>query len=205
MGLKLGQVDVISVFEYLGIPAQFLYQVTGCPDQFVYGFDHVHRNADRSGLIGDSPCNCLADRPGSISRKLVSPLILKLVYSLHKADIAFLDEIQKLQSTIGIFFRNADNQPQIGLDEGFLGYFRLRFPLLDRGDNLLELCYDNPISWDTFFFRRLASLMITSAFLSFSRDTFSSLATCPWPLRSIRRRLQAFSSCASDMPVLSLQ
>ena len=75
-------------------------------DQFVDGFNHMHRNADRAGLIGNTAGDRLPDPPGRIGGKLVSTPVFKFVDGLHQANIAFLNQIQKLQTAIGVFLGN---------------------------------------------------------------------------------------------------
>ena len=76
----------------------------------------MNRNADRAGLIGDGPGNSLPDPPGGISTEFITPLILEFINGLHQPDIAFLDQVQKLKTAVGIFLGNADHQPQVGFD-----------------------------------------------------------------------------------------
>ena len=50
-------------------------------------------------------------------------MVIELFHGLHKADIAFLDKVGKLQTAIDEFFGDRDNQTQIGPHQPFLGLF----------------------------------------------------------------------------------
>ena len=89
-------------------------------------FDHVHGNADGTRLIGDGTGNGLTNPPGRVSRKLVSAPVFEFIHRFHQADIAFLNQIEELQSAIGVFFGNGNHQPQIGFRHFALGAARLR-------------------------------------------------------------------------------
>ena len=99
--------------------------------QLVDRLDHVHRNADGAGLIGDAPRDGLADPPGGIGGKLVAAPVFELVHRLHQADIAFLNKIKELQPAVRVFFCNRDHQTQVRLDHFLLGLARLFLALLD--------------------------------------------------------------------------
>jgi hypothetical protein len=64
-------------------------------------------DADGPGLIGDGAGDGLADPPGGVGAELIATAILKFIHRLHESDIALLDEIEKLQAAVGIFFSDA--------------------------------------------------------------------------------------------------
>src|SRR5512139_3793400 len=70
------------------------------PVQFVDDLDHMDRDADSSGLIRDRTSDGLPDPPGSISTKLIAPLVFELFHRPHQPDISLLNEIQKLEPPI---------------------------------------------------------------------------------------------------------
>src|ERR1039458_10822520 len=59
--------------------------------------------------------------PGGVGRELVSAAVLELVHRPHQADVALLDQVQKLQPAIVVALGNAHHQPQVGLDQFALG------------------------------------------------------------------------------------
>ena len=65
---------------------------------FAHRLDHVHRNADRPGLVGDGPRDRLADPPGGVRRELVAAAVLVLVDRPHQARVAFLDQVEEAQA-----------------------------------------------------------------------------------------------------------
>ena len=95
--------------------------MTGYTVEFVNCLNHVHWNTNGAGLIGNRSGDRLTDPPGCIGGEFVTATILKLVYCFHQTDIAFLNQIQKLQTTVSVFFGDGDNQTQVSLNHFFLG------------------------------------------------------------------------------------
>src|SRR2546425_1995024 len=60
--------------------------------------DHVHRDADGAGLIGDGKVDGLSDPPRGVGGEFVAGAPLELVNPPHQADIAFLDQVDELWS-----------------------------------------------------------------------------------------------------------
>jgi hypothetical protein len=89
--------------------------------ELVDRLDHVHRNADGARLVGDGAGDGLADPPRGVRGELVAAAILELVHCLHQADVAFLNEVEELQTAVGVLLGNGDHQTQVGLDHLFLG------------------------------------------------------------------------------------
>src|SRR5262245_12783720 len=106
------------------LAAQLLHERARGADQLVDRFDHVHRDADGAGLIGDGSRDRLANPPRRVSRELVTAPVLELVDGLHQADVAFLDQVEELQSAVGVFLRDRDHQSQVGFDQFLLGLLR---------------------------------------------------------------------------------
>src|ERR1700722_8729655 len=100
-----------------GLAPQFLHQLPRGTNQLVDGLDHVHRNTNRPGLIGNRAGNRLANPPGGIRGELVTTTVFELVDCLHQTDVAFLDQIQKLQTAVGVLLGNRNHQAQVSLDQ----------------------------------------------------------------------------------------
>ncbi|CRM93575.1 hypothetical protein [Pseudomonas sp. 22 E 5] len=98
----------------------FLQHLPGNTVELVDGLDHVHRNTDGAGLVGDRASDRLTDPPGGISRELVAATVFEFIHSLHQADIAFLDQIEELQATVGVLLGNGDHQTQVRFNHLFL-------------------------------------------------------------------------------------
>src|SRR5262245_18922921 len=88
------------------LSAELLNETARSPDQLVNRFDHVNRDTDRSGLVSDCSGNGLTDPPGGVSRELVAPAILEFVNRLHEANVALLDQVKKLKTTVSVFLGN---------------------------------------------------------------------------------------------------
>src|SRR5262249_42733140 len=121
------------------LAGELLNKLARGADQLVDGLDHVHRNADGAGLVGDGAGDGLADPPGGVGRELVAAAILELVHGLHEADVAFLDEVEELQAAVGVLLGGGDDQAQVGLDELALGGFGVDVALDDLALGALEL------------------------------------------------------------------
>ena len=92
-----------------------MHQLTRGAHQLIDRLNHVHGNADGTGLIRNSARNCLADPPGRIGAEFIPPAILKFINRFHQADIALLNKVEKAQATVRVFLGNAHDQAEIGL------------------------------------------------------------------------------------------
>ena len=101
--------------------------------------DHVHRNTDRARLVGDRAGDGLANPPGGVGRELVATAVFELVHRLHQADVAFLDQIEELQATVGVLLGNRDHEAQVGLDHFLLGIARGGFTFVHALVDAFEL------------------------------------------------------------------
>ena len=110
-----------------GFAANFMHHLARCAHNFIDGFDHMNRDPNGSGLIGDGSCDGLTNPPCGIGGKFVASAVFKFIHGLHQANVTFLDQIQKLQSSVRIFFGNGDDKAQVGLDHFFFG--AVGFPL----------------------------------------------------------------------------
>src|ERR1700682_3368632 len=87
------------------LATKLLEQLLGGTDLFVDRLDHVNGNADRACLIGDGTGDSLANPPCGVGRELVAAPPLELVGALHEADVALLDQVEELQSAVGVLLR----------------------------------------------------------------------------------------------------
>src|SRR5574342_409466 len=110
---------------------QLLHQVAAGADELVDGLDHVHRDADGAGLVGDGAGDGLPDPPGGVGGELVAALVLELVHRLHEADVPLLDQVQELQAAVGVLLGDGDHQSQVRLHQLGLGPLRLVLALHD--------------------------------------------------------------------------
>ena len=136
---NLGDRNVHALGDFFAgrLASEFLHQLPAGTHQLVDRFDHVHRNADGAGLVGDGSRNGLANPPRRVGRKFVAAAPLKLIYRFHQPDVAFLNQIQKLQSAVGIFFRNGNHQAKVGFNQFFFCLVGFRFTAMDEGKSAL--------------------------------------------------------------------
>src|SRR5208283_1524228 len=136
----LGDRDVHAFGNFLagGLAAKLLHQLPAGAHQFVDGLDHVHGNTNGARLIGDGARDGLADPPGRVGRELVAAAPFEFIHGLHQADVAFLNEVQKLQPAVGVFLGDGHNEPQVRFDQFFLGLFRFRFAALNNRQGTLQ-------------------------------------------------------------------
>ena len=121
------------------LAADFMQHLARGAHDLVDRLDHMHGNADRARLIGDRAGDRLPDPPRRIGREFIAAAIFELIDRLHQADIAFLNEVEELQSAIGVFLGDGDDETQIGLDHFLLGLARLALALLHHMHDLAEL------------------------------------------------------------------
>src|SRR5262245_7534883 len=57
------EIHPLGDFLWGRFPPQFLYEMTGGPDQFINGFNHMNRDPDCASLVSDRPCDSLTDPP----------------------------------------------------------------------------------------------------------------------------------------------
>src|SRR5208282_954712 len=133
--------DVHALGDFLArrFASQFLHQLPRGADQLVDGFDHVHRDADRTRLIGNRTGNGLANPPRGIRGKLVATAVFEFIDGLHQSDVAFLNQVEELQAAVGVFFGDRNHQAEVGLDQLALGLFRVHVALDDLALRALEL------------------------------------------------------------------
>ncbi|CAI8233353.1 MAG: Uncharacterised protein [Alphaproteobacteria bacterium] len=95
----------------------------------------MHRNTNGARLVSNRARNRLTNPPCRIGREFIATAIFKFINRLHQADIAFLNEVKELQTAIGVFFGNRNDQAQIGLDHFFFGDTRFALTFLHGADN----------------------------------------------------------------------
>ncbi len=106
--------------------------------QFVDRFDHVYRDTDRAGLIRDGAGDRLTDPPCRIGREFVTAAIFEFINRLHKANVAFLNQIKELQPAVRVFLGDRNHQAQVCLDHFLFGLAGFFFALLHLLNNAAE-------------------------------------------------------------------
>ena len=73
--------------------------------------------ANNAPLLGQRAGNGLANPPGGIGAKLAAPARIELFHGLHQAQISLLNQIEERDALSQVFFRNADDESRIRLDQ----------------------------------------------------------------------------------------
>jgi len=79
--------------------------------------------ANRFGLIGQSPLDRLFNPPGTVGRELSTFRWVESLDRLHQADISFIDEIQQRKAQAFVIVRDLYDQAKVRLDHLFARFF----------------------------------------------------------------------------------
>ena len=79
--------------------------------------DHVHRQPDDAGLLGDAAGDRLAYPPGRVGRELVALGVVELLDRADQAGVALLDQVEHRHLGAAVLAGDRDDQPQVGGDE----------------------------------------------------------------------------------------
>ena len=90
-----GQLHLVGNFLRRGFAAKILHKLFLHAHEFVNRLDHMHRDTDGAGLIGNGTRDGLTDPPRGVGGKLVAAAVLKFFNRFHKAHIAFLNEVEE--------------------------------------------------------------------------------------------------------------
>ena len=112
------------------LAADFMQHLARGANQLVDRLDHVNGDADGARLVGDRARDRLTNPPCRIGAEFVAAAIFEFIDRLHEADIAFLNEIEELQSAVGIFLGNGNHETKVRLHHFLLGDARLALALL---------------------------------------------------------------------------
>ena len=99
-----------------GLAAELLHEALLRAYEPVDRLDHVDRDADRAGLVGDGAGGGLADPPGGVGGELVAAAVLELLDRLHEAGVALLDEVQEREAAVHVLLHDRDDEAQVRLD-----------------------------------------------------------------------------------------
>ena len=78
--------------------------------------DHVHRNANRAGLIGNRAGNRLANPPRGVRAELEAAAILVLIDGSHQAGVAFLNQVQEAQAAVAVLLGDQTTSRKLPLE-----------------------------------------------------------------------------------------
>jgi hypothetical protein len=89
--------------------------------QLLHQVEDVERKADGAGLVRDRTRHRLADPPGGVRRKLVSPAVVELLDGPHEPHVPLLDQVEERDAGRRVGPCHRDHEAKVGLDELALG------------------------------------------------------------------------------------
>ena len=90
-------------------------------------------------MVGDGAGDRLANPPCRVGAEFVAAAVFVFIDRPHQAGVAFLDDVQKAQAAVAVFFGDGNHQPQVAAGQLSLGLFVLRKDRLDRPQTLIKL------------------------------------------------------------------
>ena len=92
-----------------GLAPVFLHKAAADAQELVYRLNHMHGDADGSGLVGYGAGDSLAYPPCSVCAEFVALAVVELFHGADEADVALLDEVKQGHSSADVFFGDADD------------------------------------------------------------------------------------------------
>ena len=129
----------LAISSEVGSRPKLLHQLALRAHQLVDRFDHVHRNADGAGLVGDGAGDGLANPPRGVGGKFVAAAPFEFVDGLHQADVAFLNQVEELQAAVGVFLGDGNHQAEVRFDQFFFGLLGFGFAPKNHLKRALQL------------------------------------------------------------------
>src|SRR3954453_18015745 len=119
--LVRGDVHLLGQLLRGGLAPEVLEQLALDAAELVDHLDHVHRDADGTGLVGHRAGDRLADPPGGVGGELVALGVVELLHRADQTEVALLDEVQEGHAAAGVALGEGHHEPEVGLDELALG------------------------------------------------------------------------------------
>ena len=123
---RISRTSSVGHLELLGdllgprLAAQPLDELALDVHDLVELLDHVHRDPDRAGLVGDRTGHGLADPPGGVRGELVALAVVELLDRPDQAQRPLLDQVEERQPATQIPLRDRHDEPQVRLDHVLL-------------------------------------------------------------------------------------
>src|SRR5262249_28502892 len=151
-----------------GLAAELLYELASAFSKLIDDLDHVNRHTDGACLVRDGARDGLANPPSSVRGELVPAAPVEPFGALYEPEVAFLDQVEKLQTGMGVFLGDRNDKAKVGLGQFILCLVRLRLTTLDERESAFETTQSN--------FARLFDLLQhgaahTPSFASLGGDT----------------------------------
>ena len=103
------------------LPAEPLMHVPLDPAQLAEHLQHMHRQPDRAGRVGEPALDRLADPPHRVGGELVALGVVELLDRPDQAQVAFLHHVEQRQPAVAVLLGHRDHQPEVGLQHVGLG------------------------------------------------------------------------------------
>src|SRR5690606_36927635 len=100
-----------------GLAGELLLQPAAGAGELVDRLDHVHRDADRAGLVGDGAVDRLPDPPRGVRGELVATAVLELLDRADEALVALLDEVEEAHAAAVVLLSDGHDEAEVRLDE----------------------------------------------------------------------------------------
>ena len=140
-----GKLDLVGDLLSRGFATVLLHKLLLDADQLVDRLDHMHRDTDGAGLIGDGAGDGLTNPPSGVGRELVAAAVLKLLDGLHKTHVSLLDQVEERESAVGVLLGDRDDEAEVGLDHLCLGAKGQSEMLLEIAVAVVELVDAHPV------------------------------------------------------------
>ena len=99
------------------LASELLKHLTGVTRHLMDRLDHMNGYTNGPCLIGYCAGYRLPYPPSGVGRELVALLIVELLDSLHKSEVALLDQIEEEHSLADVALRDADDESEVRLYE----------------------------------------------------------------------------------------
>ena len=109
------------------LTAQFLQQLMAYLDQAANRLDHVHGDADGTGILEYVAADGLTDPPGGIGAETKSARRVKFAYGAQQSKVAFLNQIHQGNAAVSVMFGHTHNQTQVVLHQCLSGFDGVSF------------------------------------------------------------------------------
>ena len=121
--------DAVGAHVHLGtdllggrVATQVLKELALHADKLVDGLNHMHRNTDGTGLVGDSARDGLTDPPRGVRGELEALLVVELLDGANQTEVALLNQVKEQHAAADIALGDGDDQTQVCADECLLGF-----------------------------------------------------------------------------------
>src|SRR5262245_28093475 len=95
------------------LAAEALHELPLDVNDLIQLLDHVNRDTDRAGLVGDRSRDGLPDPPRRIRRELVALAVVELLDRADETEAALLDQVEEGEPAAEVALRDRDDEPEV--------------------------------------------------------------------------------------------